>query len=85
MSFKSNFKLHACLTALQMKSAYTNNEINSGKNLYVFFSCRWGATHRKIYDFYICPPNIILGTICEDEFSAYISSHENSSKPQQVT
>ena len=31
-------------------SACTNNEINSKKsqNLYVFFSCRWGATHRKL-------------------------------------
>ena len=30
------------------------------RNLYVFFSCRLGATHRKIDDLSICPPSIIL-------------------------
>ena len=33
-------------------------------NLYVFFSCRWGATHRKIDDLSICPPNIHLDLFC---------------------
>ena len=30
------------------------------QNLYVVFSCRWGATHRKIDDLSVCPPKIIL-------------------------
>ena len=43
-------------------SAYTNKEINSGENheTYTCFSAVVGeATHRKIDDLSICPPNII--------------------------
>ena len=38
-------------------SAYINNEINSGKNqeTNTYFSCRWGATYRKIDDLSIAP------------------------------
>ena len=44
------------------KPAYTNNELiqKKSRNLYLFFSCRWGATHRKIDDPSIYPPIIIL-------------------------
>ena len=35
--------------------SYTNNEINSEKsrNLYVIFSCRWGATLSRIDDLFL--------------------------------
>ena len=33
--------------------AYTNNKINSEKN---HESCRWGSTHSRTDDRYICPP-----------------------------
>ena len=48
------------ISSLTFRAAYTNNEINSEKNLYMVFSCRWGAPHRKIDHLLICPPNIIL-------------------------
>ncbi len=43
-------------------SAYTNNEINSEKNKKPIraFQLSLGATHRKVDDLSICPPNIIL-------------------------
>ena len=46
-------------------AAYTNNEINSGKNhetFTLFSAVVGGATHRKICS--ICPPNIILEFFC---------------------
>ncbi len=45
-------------------AAYTNKKINSERNhetyMYVFFSCRRGATYRNIDDLSICPSNINL-------------------------
>ena len=44
-----------------------NNEINLGgksRNLYVFFSCCWGATYSRIDDLSICNRNIILIFFC---------------------
>ena len=47
-------------------TASTYNEINSEKITKPIrvFICRWGATHRKIEDLSICPPNIILDLFC---------------------
>ena len=49
------------LTFLNIKAAYTNNEINSKKKRQPIriFSCSWDA-HSRIDDLSICPPHIIL-------------------------